>query len=118
MRPIRRSAEADGWTATRSTVAIVIGELLTPEEELFLAETWDSRWMTRPVDECREALRRLIAARTADPGGLRATMDLLDVIDGIVDETHPEGDGCPLCVALDDLRAALAPDATAPETKP
>jgi hypothetical protein len=58
------------------------------------------------------------AARTADPGGLRATMDLLDVIDGIVDETHPEGDGCPLCVALDDLRAALAPDATAPETKP
>lgn len=34
-------------------------------------------------------------------------LDLLDVIDGIVDDTHPEGDGCPLCRALDDLRVAL-----------
>ncbi len=32
---------------------------------------------------------------------------ILDVIDGIVDDTHPEGDGCPLCTALDDLRDAL-----------
>lgn len=28
----------------------------------------------------------------------------LDVIDGIVDDTHPEGDGCPLCHELDVLR--------------
>jgi hypothetical protein len=33
---------------------------------------------------------------------------LLDAIDGIVDDTHPEGDGCPLCSALDDLREALS----------
>lgn len=32
---------------------------------------------------------------------------ILDVIDGIVDDTHPEGDGCPLCVALDDLRDSV-----------
>jgi hypothetical protein len=70
------------------------------------------------ADYLGRSCRGRVIARTADPGGLRATMDLLDVIDGIVDETHPEGDGCPLCVALDDLRAALAPDATAPETKP
>jgi len=38
---------------------------------------------------------------------LRTALDILDVIDGIVDDTHPEGDGCPLCNALDDLRAAL-----------
>lgn len=34
-------------------------------------------------------------------------MDILDVIDGIVDDTHPEGDGCPLCISLDDLRERL-----------
>jgi hypothetical protein len=43
----------------------------------------------------------------ADTSGLREALDVLDVIDGIVDDTHPEGDGCPLCTALDDLRAAL-----------
>lgn len=56
------------------------------------------------IDEEREAAR-------IDP--LRAALDILDVIDGIVDDTHPEGDGCPLCIALDALRAALAAD-TAP----
>lgn len=43
---------------------------------------------------------------------LRAALDVLDIIDGIVDDTHPEGDGCPLCVALDDLRERLAALAT------
>ena len=33
--------------------------------------------------------------------------ELLDSIDGILDDTHPEGDGCPMCNAMDELRAAL-----------
>jgi hypothetical protein len=37
---------------------------------------------------------------------LLTALAVLDIIDGIVDDTHPEGDGCPLCVALDDLREA------------
>src|SRR5262249_4252639 len=48
----------------------------------------------------------LDAERAAQPS--RQALGILDVIDGIVDDTHPEGDGCPLCTALDDLRAALA----------
>ena len=43
----------------------------------------------------------------APPPAAPDALALLDVIDGIVDDTHPEGDGCPLCVALDDLRTAL-----------
>jgi hypothetical protein len=35
-------------------------------------------------------------------------LEILDVIDGIVDDSHPEGDGCPLCEALDELRDALS----------
>jgi hypothetical protein len=45
--------------------------------------------------------------RPEPPDRTRAALDLLDVIDGIVDDTHPEGDGCPLCAALDDLRDTL-----------
>lgn len=41
----------------------------------------------------------------------QTALTLLDVIDGIVDDTHPEGDGCPLCVALDDLREAIEREA-------
>ena len=48
------------------------------------------------------------AESSAEMERLRAAaLTELDVIDSIVDDTHPEGDGCPLCVALDDLRAAL-----------
>lgn len=47
--------------------------------------------------------------RQADAAGRRGlALGLLDVIDAIVDDTHPEGDGCPLCTALDDLRGVLA----------
>jgi hypothetical protein len=60
--------------------------------------------------ELRKAIAEVGACRlseAADTSGLREALDVLDVIDGIVDDTHPEGDGCPLCTALDDLRAAL-----------
>ncbi len=40
-------------------------------------------------------------------GKCREALAILDVIDGIVDDTHPEGDGCPLCIALEDLRLAI-----------
>ena len=82
---------------------------LTDDEEAFLAATWDSTWMTRPVKECRAEFRRILAARVADPGGLR------------------EGDAgkCPTChdrtcigrLQYEDCVRALTPEATAPDTR-
>jgi hypothetical protein len=76
----------------QSTNHFVTGSLVHPEDGLCAT--------------CVDAIRRTPDA--AEP--LRAALDILDVIDGIVDDTHPEGDGCPLCTALDDLRVALGDD--------
>lgn len=47
------------------------------------------------------------ALEEARAAALASFTDLLDSIDSIVDDTHPEGDGCSLCEALDDMRALL-----------
>lgn len=57
-----------------------------------------------------------------------AVAEALDFLDGAIDDTHPEGDGCPICVAADEvstkwtafinahLAAAAARSASSPDT--
>lgn len=49
---------------------------------------------------------------------LTVALEVLDTIDGIVDDTHPEGDGCPLCGALDELRVELETAHVVPTAQP
>jgi hypothetical protein len=94
MREFRKAvADADGSTQEEQEAAHTSG-LTDRAVALIVGSTQDERGQP-PIEEA------------ADTSGLREALDVLDVIDGIVDDTHPEGDGCPLCTALDDLRAAL-----------